>query len=58
MGHDLATKNNSLDGSQDVMLNEEIVNLRGYMVYDYTYWIIMIVYILWFYLYNILKEQN
>ena len=40
------------------MLNEEIVNLRGYMVYDYTYWIIMIAYILWFYLYNILKEQN
>ena len=40
------------------MLNEEIVNLRGYMVYGYTYWIIMIVYILWFYLYNILKEEN
>ena len=43
MGNDLATKNNSLDGSQDVVLNEEIVNLRGYMVYDYTYWIIMTV---------------
>ena len=40
------------------MLNEEIVNLRGYKMYDYTYWIIMIVYILWFYLHNILKEQN
>ena len=38
------------------MLNEEIVNLRGYMVYDYTYWSIMIVYILWFYLYNILNK--
>ena len=32
--------------SHDVMLNEEIVNLRRYMVYDYTHWIIMIVYIL------------
>ena len=32
--------------SQDVMLNEEIVNLRCYMVYDYTYCVIMIVYIL------------
>ena len=40
------------------MLNEEIVNLRGHKMYDYTYWIIMIVYILWFYLHNILKEQN
>ena len=40
------------------MVNEEIVNLRGYKVCDYTYWIIMTVYIQWFYLYNILKEQN
>ena len=40
------------------MLNEEIVNLRCYMVYDYTICVIMIVYILWFYLHNILKEQN
>ena len=40
------------------MVNEEIVNLRGYMVHDYTYWIILIVYIVWFYLYSLLKEQN
>ena len=28
------------------------------MVYDYTYWIIMIVYIVWFYLYNILNRTK
>ena len=40
------------------MVNEKKVNLRGNMVYDYTNWIIMIIYLVWFYLYNILKRTK
>ena len=40
------------------MLNERKISLRGYMMYVYTYWIIMIVYMVWFYLYNILKRTK
>ena len=39
------------------MLSEKI-NLRGYMVYDYTYWIIMTIYVVWFYFYNILNRTK
>ena len=40
------------------MLDEKKVNLRGDMVYDHTYWIIMIIYLIWFCLYNILKRTK
>ena len=40
------------------MLDEKKVNLRGDMVYDHTYWIIMIIYLIWFYLYNILQRTK